>query len=317
MSHLLYPYLFNIRCSEKQLQVSGGIGKRRKSVTLPLFPTYLRNMTQREDKKKHRKGVRFPPSVLMQQAITEGDVQEIKQLITDHGNTIVQTREPSGLPPVMRCVFESKPDCLKLLVEAGADLTARDDENWTALHVAAAMDDVEAAEFIVRSCKTECLTQVRNADGERPIDLSENVKMARLLLNADLKAEKSSTQQDMSETAIIRHLDNGIDCSAVNSVLKTNTAFDTLLHVAASKNYPRLAKYILSHELIDTEVRDRRGWTAIHTAAYYNNLDVILLLVEYGASVRSLTNSYEKASDLTEHELILEVLQEEEEIDYV
>ncbi len=320
MTHLLHPCIFSIRqCSEVQL----ALGKRRKSVTLPILPTYLIAMTQRgEDKKlKKLKGVKFPPSVLMQQAITEGDLQEIKQLVCEHGSKIVEAREPSGLPPVMRCVFESKTHCLKLLVEAGADLTARDEENWTALHVAAAMDDLEAAAFIVKTERS--LTEVRNVDGERPIDLADSVEMARMLLQADLQgfSLEQTTHQDSSETAIIRvvheHLQKGSDCEGLNAVLKVNTAFDTLLHLAASKNYPRLAKYILAHKLIDTEFRDRRGWTPLHTAAYYNSLDMIMLLVQYGASVHSLAHSYEKASDLTEHELILAVLREEEGLDYV
>lgn len=301
------------------------MGKRRKSVTLPILPTYLIAMTQRGEEKKlkkQRKGVRFPDSVLMQQAITEGDLQEMKELIRERGVKIVEVREPSGLPPVMRCVFESKTHCLKLLVEAGADLAARDEENWTALHVAAAMDDIEAAAFIVKNARS--LTEARNADGERPIDLAESVEMARLLLHADLEgfSVEQSSHKDTSETAIVRvvheHLQQqGADCEGLNAVLKVNTAFDSLLHLAASKNYPRLAKYILSHQLIDTESRDRRGWTPLHTAAYYNSLDVTLLLVQYGASIHSLANSYEKASDLTEHELISAILQEEEGLDYV
>ena len=221
---LLYPCLLNLRCTEKLT-----LGKRRKSVTLPILPTYVLNMATREDKKlkKKRKGVKFPPSVLMQQAITEGDLQEIKQLITDYGSNVVEEREPSGLPPVMRCVFESQLHSLKLLVEAGADLTTRDEENWTALHVAAAMDDLDAAEFIVQRCK-DGLTQIRNVDGERAIDLSESVEMARMLLHADLGELKSESQktstQDTSEAAVLRLVheqhDQGSDCNALNSVLK-------------------------------------------------------------------------------------------------
>ena len=323
MSSILYPCLLHCAATPKL-----SLGKRRKSITLPVFPTYLRNMAGQSDKKlkKKRKGVRFPPGVLMQQAITEGDIQEIKQLITDHGSKVVEEREPSGLPPVMRAIFESQVESLKLLVEAGADLTTNDQENWTALHVAAAMDDLEAAKFILNSCSAN-VTQVRNMDGERPIDLAESIQMARLLLQADLKELRientaaMSDAQDISETAILRlvneHYEKNADCEPLNAVLKANTSFDTLLHLAASKNYPRLAKYVLKHGIVDTEMRDRRGWTPLHTAAYYNSLDVVLLLVEYGASVHTLADSYEKASDLTEHELILAVLQDEEGIDYV
>ena len=127
-----------------------------------------------------RRRVRFTSPVLMQQAITEGDVEEIKQLISTHGSEIVSCREPSGLTPVMRAVFESQTECLKLLVEEGADLTAKDDELWTPLHVAAAMDDVEAAEFIIDACNVN-LIWAATQEGHRPLDLAESSEMAKLL----------------------------------------------------------------------------------------------------------------------------------------
>ena len=42
----------------------------------------------------------------MQQAITDGDVQEMKELTNEYGNHIINDPEPSALSPVMRCVFE-------------------------------------------------------------------------------------------------------------------------------------------------------------------------------------------------------------------
>lgn len=332
MSSLLYPRLLNIRSSADLLNLRSGDkrsaepGTRRKSITLPVLPTYLVNMAQLDKKKlRKRKGVQFPVGVLMQQAITEGDMCEIKQLMNSHGTQVVEEREPSGLPPVMRAVFEGQLQCLKLLVEAGADLTAQDQEGWTALHVAAAMDDLEAAQYIICACN-DSLTEVRNLDAERPIDLSESVEMARLLLHADLvsfriEKEPLKCASYENESAVLRlvddHYKKNANCTALDTVLKSSTCYDSLLHLAASKNYSRLANYLLHHKIVDTEARDRRGWTPLHTAAYYNCLDIIILLVEYGASVHSLTNSYEMASDLTEHELILDVLKEEEKTDYV
>ena len=135
-------------------------------------------------KRKQPKSVNFPKSVLMQQAITDGDLQQIIQLICVHGKSIVNLREPSGLSPAMRCVFESRTAALRILVEAGADLSHRDSENWTALHVAASMDDVPAAMFILKRCR-EDLTQLSSVDGERPIDLAQSPEMVRLLQFAE------------------------------------------------------------------------------------------------------------------------------------
>ena len=76
------------------------------------------------------------------------------------------------------------PGRLRILVEAGADLSHGDSENWTALHVAASMDDVPTATFILKRCRKD-LTQLRSVDGERPIDLAQSPEMVRLLKFAE------------------------------------------------------------------------------------------------------------------------------------
>ena len=79
-------------------------------------------------------------------------------------------------------MFEGQLAPLHLLVQAGADLAARDSENWTILHIATSMDDTDAAKLILNNCTT-CLTQVRNVDGEGPIDLAESTDMTSLLVD--------------------------------------------------------------------------------------------------------------------------------------
>lgn len=308
-----------MRCNsqnEKKLSVSG---KRRQSVSLPISrPSYLLNVETTQ--KPTRKGVHFPVSVLMQQAITDGDLVEMNMLVRENGNIVVEEREPSGLPPVMRAIFEGQLDSLKLLVRAGADLTTTDPEGWNVLHVAAAMDDMEAAAFVVRACN-EPLTQVRNADEQRPIDLAESPDMARFLLQADLQDLRIDTEivnksLDSTELSVLNavrhHYESNQNIDFLNVMLQSQTQFDTLLHLAAARNYPRLARYVLKHQLVDADIRDRQGYTPIHIAAFNGSVDTLLLLIEYGASIHALTNSYEKTSDLTEYDLILEILNEEE-----
>lgn len=266
--------------------------------------------------KNKKKSVKFPSSVLMQQAIAEGDVQEMKQLVAQYGSGLIQEPEPSGLPPVMRAIFECQHNSLKYLVESGADLNAQDQEGWNTLHVAAAMDDLEAARFVVENSHN-ALTHARNADGARPIDLAESVEMATFLLEADLQCtgaeeighfegEGAERMEEMTLLGLLKaHCEQQSDIHRAHST----AAFNSLLHLAAEKNYPRLAKYILERNMVDTEVRDRSGWTSLHLAAFNNSVDVALLLVQYGASVQRLTtDSYEKASDLTESELIQKIL---------
>ena len=287
----------------------------------------IRSTQHDPDTMKRRKGVCWPVNIMMQQAITDGDLEEIRKLISEHGNKTLIESEPSGLFPVMRAVFETQLDSLKLLVENGADLTAQDPQGWNVLHVASAMDDIEAAEFVIASCN-ESLTSVYNADEERPIDLADSVEMARLLLQADMReprvemnALQQRSEQSASEVNLLRHVINSHekhgDCESLHQVLQSTTHFDSFLHLAASKNYPRLANYLLKHGLVDIDAINSSGWTALHTAAYFSSIDVVLILLQYGASVHILTNSYEKAVDLSELDLVQKIIEEEERVAYV
>lgn len=297
--------------------------KRRQS--LPVLPSYFTikpptTSPVAERKVKKQKGVKFPLGVLMQQAVTDGDLQALKELIASEGAGAVEEREPNGLPPIMRAIFEDQLDCLKLLLDSGADVSARDPEDWTALHVASAMDDLEAAEVILGTAgKQHDMTKSVNMDGERPIDLAESIEMARLLLHADLaqlrvqqqtlSVQRSLSNEDEVLQLVQDHCEKHASSTALDDVLKANTCYDSLLHLAASKNYPHLVSYVTRHRLSSLEVRDKNGWTPLHTAAYYNSLDVAMLLVEQGANVHALSHSYEKPADLTQHQLIVTLIE--------
>ena len=265
----------------------------------------------------------FPLGVKLQQVVTEGEVQELKELLHKHGNKIVEEREPNGLLPIMRAIFEDQLECLKVLLEVGANVTAQDPEEWNALHVGSAMDNMDAARIILKAGgERKGMTQTRNVDCERPIDLAESVEMSRLLLEADLAefrldcctAEEHVSYTEDNEAEVLQLVKEWCEshdsATSLDEVLRKNTCYTSLLHLAAAKGYSRLADYVFTHWVPALEKRDNNGWTPLHTAAYYNNVDMAILLVDRGASVHSISHSFEKPSDLTEHELILSLLEE-------
>lgn len=297
------------------------VGKRRKSVSLPVSrPSYFETMNT-PTPSVARKGVHFPISVLLQQAITEGDTAEIEQFLKQHGKKVVEEREPSGLPPVMRAIFEGQLECLKMLVKAGAELTSTDPEGWNVLHVAAAMDDMEAAKFVMEACSAP-LTHVRNIEGQRPIDLAESPEMASYLLHAnlhDLRIETDLTgktrdhNEDQMLQTVRQHYESNGNCDFLNVMLQSQSEFNSILHLAAARNHSRLARYILKNHLVNSNNRDKRtGWTPVHIASYYGSIDVLILLIENGGSVQALNNAYEKPSDLTDVEIIQDILKSHE-----
>ncbi len=71
----------------------------------------------------------------------------------------------------------------------------------------------------------------------------------------------------------------------------------------------RLAQILCDNQAVEqTNIKDKKGWTPLHTAAYFNNIEMILILLDHNANARAVTNSLEKPSDLTEHELNLKIL---------
>lgn len=298
-------------------RISTKLDKRRQS--LPVLPSYI-ILSNQTTERRRRKGVTFPLGVLMQQAVTDGDLQAIKELIATHGPKAVEERDPNGLPPVNRAIFEDQLDSLKLLLDAGADVSVRDPEDWSPLHVASAMDDCEAAGLILHAAGKQCdLTSMDNVDGERPIDMADSLEMANLLLQADLAEQRlqpnrsnagSVSHQAKVLMLVKNHYEKNSDSTELNSILKANTSYTSLLHLAASKNYPHLLDYVCRNQLSSIEIRNKDGWTPLHTAAYYNSLDVAMLLVEQGANIHALTHNYEKPSDLAQHLLILALLED-------
>ena len=91
---------------------------------------------------------------------------------------------------------------------------------------------------------------------------------------------------------ILKELINqGADINAV-----TNDE-QTILHLAAGAQKPNieLLKYLLDNKEIKQklEARQKNGWTALHIAAFYGNLERLSELINQGADISAATNNEE------------------------
>ena len=255
---------------------------------------------------KTKKSVTFPVNIVLQQAIVDGEKQEIKKTIKRHGKSVLDLKDPTGMPLLLRAIFEDQTECFQLMVNEGADLLVTDGEGWNALHVAVSLENMEGIELLLQH-KPELINS-RTIDGLRPINVCESNEVCAYLLQAEvnfLKTESSRVTDCKKD-----------ELELLNIVMKADTSDErntrqirrSALHLAAAKNYLGLAYYMLENKLVTVDYQDSEQWTALHLAALHSSMDVLVLLIQYGASSEKITDCYKTPVDLTDDELTLEFL---------
>ena len=256
---------------------------------------------------KPKKRVAFPVNVVLQQAITAGDIEEVKKICKLHGKNVLDRKDPTGMPLLLRAIFEDQTECFQLMVNEGADLLAVDEEGWNALHVAVSLEDTDAIELLLQHQPE--LINSRTIDGLRPINVCESNEVCAYLLQAEVNLLKTKSADGTTDS-------KKAELELLNIVMKadeedersTRQIRQSALHLAAAKNYLGLAYYMLENKLVTVDYRDCEQWTALHLAALHSSMDVLVLLIQYGASSDRITNCYKTPVDLTNDELTLEFL---------
>ena len=279
-----------------------------------------------KNKEKSPSKVTFPTNIILQQAITTGNIEELKSVVCSSGKAVMNLSDPAGLPLVMRALQEDQIDCFTLMVEEGADLSITDEYGWTVLHLAAAMNHLEAIKLVLKH-KPELL-EARTSTGLRPIGVCEDCQLTGFLLQAELKWLKNKNNANKKQKNRKSACNPVVSSKAeelelLKLVMATPTCGDdsnkiqeemtllrqSVLHLAAARNYLGVAYYIVDNNLSNVDAQDSDSWSAIHFAAMYTSVDVLMLLLKYGASKDLKTNSEQLPSDLTSQQNVLGLLE--------
>ena len=222
---------------------------------------------------KAKKSVTFPVNIVLQQVITDGDKEEIKGIIKQHGKSVLDLKDPTGIPLLHRAIFEDQIECFQLMVNEGADLLIADEEGWNALHVAVSLEDMDAIELLLQH-KPELINS-RDIDGQRPINVCESNEVCAYLLQAEVNFLKT-------RSSCITDADQA-DCKKdelelLNIVMKadeqdernTRQIRQNAFHLAAAKNYLGLAYYMLENKLVTVDYQESEQWKTFYLATLHS-----------------------------------------------
>ncbi|NXV39688.1 PP16A phosphatase, partial [Rissa tridactyla] len=236
---------------------------------------------KRRRRKSQGKRVTFPDSVQLLEAAGRHDAEEVQQFLQSGISPDLCNED--GLTALHQCCIDDFGDVVTTLLDAGADVNARDSELWTPLHAAATCGHLRLVQLLVR--RGADLLAV-NSDGNMPYDLCEDEVTLECLENA--MAEQGITQEKIEEArgaterAMVREIRRLIQAGDDLDAPWGHGA--TLLHIAAANGYAEAAELLLEHRA-SPDARDEDGWQPLHAAACWGQVPLVELLVAHGADL--------------------------------
>lgn len=246
--------------------------------------------------KKHDYKVHFVPSVMLLEAAARNDIDEVQRLLM-LGVSPDSTNE-DGLTALHQCCIDDSEEMMKLLLDFGANVNAKDSEQWTPLHAAATCGHLHLVKYLIS--KDADLLAV-NADGNMPYDICEDE--ATLDYIESEMAKRGITQEMIDET---RAQPERYMLSDLKNLVENGDDLEyrdhqgaTPLHIAAANGYVAVVEFLLDHH-VSTDINDNDFWQPIHAAACWGHPDVIELLVQAGADLNAKTKNGETPFDICE-----------------
>ncbi|KAJ8399720.1 hypothetical protein AAFF_G00408250 [Aldrovandia affinis] len=119
---------------------------------------------------KSARSVHFPNDIVFQDNIRLGDLEQIGRFIRAR-KVLLNTIYPSGMAALHEAVLSGNLECVQLLVKYGADIHQRDEEGWTALHMACSDGFPNIARYLL---SLGASADAENECGEKPADLIDS-----------------------------------------------------------------------------------------------------------------------------------------------
>ncbi len=251
----------------------------------------------------------------LQEAAKDGDIEQVKKLIAQ-GADIDEKGKYGRNALHAACCYKGRSAIIRLLIDHGANVNARDVAESTPLHFAARYADKQTVELLLT--KGADVNAKNKKKGRTPLfeamtsPIAGRKEVVELLVAKGAKVSAFHLAAYMGDMGKLeKYLQEGINVNtpgefnntalhaASNSgkknivefliskgaLVDAKDAFSmTPLFYAACNNYQDIVDLLLA-EGADVSAKDKRGYTLLYYAVWLANKNAITLLIDKGANV--------------------------------
>ncbi|HPO14529.1 MAG TPA: ankyrin repeat domain-containing protein [Candidatus Hydrogenedentes bacterium] len=224
----------------------------------------------------------------LHQAVRLGDFQYVKEIIKAAPDS-VNTKTFSGGTPLMAATMAKDLDMMKLLLGAGADPLAEDNDYRTALSLGVNIKFKEGIDLLLEH-GGDINMVTRSFAGDSVLHQaipSGDIEMIDFLIS---RGAAIDTVNKSGMTPLHVAVDNhrlDVVQLLVNkgaSIENKNQDAFSPLHLAVEKGFPDIAVFLLDQGA-DIKTKDRRRFTPLHSAVMLGNAEMVKLLIEHNADI--------------------------------
>lgn len=236
---------------------------------------------------------------------------DVINILLDVDASNINDVDNRGNTPLHWASMKDRADTVSLLIENGADIEAKDIDNWTALHYAAAFASLQTVEALVdNGADKNSLTK----DGNIPVNYAKDETIKTYLSGGKIgredteevveeettETEETNENTETSETITEDELNNELDTTQNGSIVDP-TVVDLdpkqLELLIAVKNNDIIAVNALLKENVNPNFVDEEGYSPLHRAVLNDNLDVVNVLLSYKDIDTEIKLPYEASVD--------------------
>ncbi|XP_056221561.1 ankyrin-3-like isoform X42 [Seriola aureovittata] len=226
-------------------------------------------------------------------ASKEGHVEVVAELIKQGANVDAATKKGNTALHIASLAGQS--EVVKELVTHGANVNAQSQNGFTPLYMAAQENHLEVVQFLLDNGSSQ---SIATEDGFTPLAVAlqqGHDQVVSLLLENDTKGKVrlpalhiAARKDDTKAAALLLQNDHNADVESKMMVNRTTESGFTPLHIAAHYGNINVATLLLNRGAA-VDFKARNDITPLHVASKRGNSNMVRLLLERGAKIDART----------------------------